>query len=228
MSLNRNTLKYIAILAMVSDHVALSFIPGDTLLYFLMRFIGRLTAPIMCFFISEGFYYTCSKWKYGVRLAAFALISQFAFTLFYNGSLNSLFFTQWSMIYTLLIGFCILCVYNKVSNKAIKWMAIAVLFAASALGDWMVFAPAFILCFHVLRDDNRKKYVTFSIIAAAMTAIGFAFDEIWHIGMFLVIPLLLLYDGSKGSDSRFHKWVFYVFYPLHLIVIAVFRWSLLG
>jgi len=228
MDLDRNTLKYIAIIAMLADHIAASFVPADTLLYFIMRFIGRLTAPIMCFFIAEGFHYTRSKWKYSARLAVFALVSQFAYTLFFDGELTSTFFTQWNMIYTLLVGFCMLLAYDKISSMALRWLVISALFIASTVGDWMVFAPAFILCFHVFRDNNRIKYATFVIIAAAMAALGFTFGEMWHIGIFLAIPLLLLYNGRKGSGYAVHKWAFYLFYPLHLLVIAIIRWPLLG
>ena len=79
--LNRNLLKYIAIIAMVLDHVAFLFIPPFSLSYQICRFIGKLTAPIMCYFLAEGYNYTSSKVKYGTRLLIFAIISQFAFSL---------------------------------------------------------------------------------------------------------------------------------------------------
>ena len=67
-NINRNALKYIAIVAMVSDHIAAALIPKETPPYFIMRLIGRLTAPIMCYFITEGFYHTRSRRNYGLRL----------------------------------------------------------------------------------------------------------------------------------------------------------------
>ncbi len=52
------TLKMIAILAMLIDHIAWAFVPTGTLLGQIMHIIGRITAPIMCYFIAEGYYHT--------------------------------------------------------------------------------------------------------------------------------------------------------------------------
>ena len=43
-----NTLKYIAILAMVIDHIAYAFVSSVTALSIVLHFIGRTTGPI-CF-----------------------------------------------------------------------------------------------------------------------------------------------------------------------------------
>ncbi len=52
------TLKIIAIIAMLIDHIAWAFVPTGTILGQVMHTIGRITAPIMSYFISEGFYHT--------------------------------------------------------------------------------------------------------------------------------------------------------------------------
>ncbi|MCS0543528.1 conjugal transfer protein TraX, partial [Aeromonas veronii] len=50
----------------------------------------------------------------------------------------------------------------------------------------------------------------------------------WHhayqIGIFLAIPLLLMYKGKRGRKSNLLKWGFYVFYPLHLIVLYIIKY----
>ena len=76
LKLNRTQLKYIAALAMLIDHIGAFFIPVTTPIGALCRIIGRLTAPIMCFFLAEGYEHTRSKLKYGIRLLIFALVSQ--------------------------------------------------------------------------------------------------------------------------------------------------------
>ena len=55
-----NELKLLAILAMTVDHIAWSLFPGYSMhpLALLMHAIGRLTCPIMCYFIAEGYHYT--------------------------------------------------------------------------------------------------------------------------------------------------------------------------
>jgi len=79
--LNSNHLKLIAISAMTIDHLTWAFFPGCQHVWyvFCLHIIGRLTAPIMWFFIAEGYHYTRSVKKYAERLLAFALISHFAY-----------------------------------------------------------------------------------------------------------------------------------------------------
>lgn len=224
-SLNRNILKYIAIVAMLTDHIAESFMKDYPAVYFLMRLIGRLTGPIMCFFIAEGYFYTRSKFKYGMRLGVFALISQFAYTYFHRGTILTIsLFTEWNVIFTFFIGFLVLLAYEKIINKPVKWITVGLLCAVSFFGDWMIIAPLWILCFFIFRDNKNKRFLVFSILAAAEVATCIPFmiryGEIWQAGVFLVIPLLWLYRGEKGSGNPVHKWVFYVFYPLHLFALG--------
>ena len=231
-SVNRNVLKYIAIAAMLSDHIAMLFMAEYPLIYFFMRLIGRLTAAIMSFFIAEGFYYTKSKYKYGMRLGIFALFSQFAYTFFENGTLLTYnLLTDWNVIFTLFIGFCVLLAYQKIINKPVRWIVIILLCAVSYFGDWMIIAPVWILCFYIFRDNKKKRIIVFSVLAAVEVASCIPFiishGEIWQIGIFLVIPLLLLYNGKKGSDSPIHKWAFYLFYPLHLLALGIIKWILI-
>ena len=214
---------------MLSDHVALLFLSEYPLIYSIMRFFGRLTAAIMCFFVAEGFYYTHSKYKYGMRLGIFALISQFAYTFFENGTIftNSL-FTEWNVIFTLFIGFCVLLTYEKIKNKPIKWCIIGLFCVVSYFGDWMIIAPLWILCFYIFRANRKKRFTAFGLLAAleVLSCIPFIISngELWQVGVFFVIPLLLLYNGKKGSNSNIHKWSFYVFYPLHLLVLGLIKW----
>ena len=231
--LSRNTLKYIAIIAMACDHAAMAFVPWDSPLYFVLRLIGRLTCAIMCFFVAEGFRYTRSKLKYGMRLGLFALISQPAYTFFSSGTLlTSELFTDWNVVYTLFIGFCVLLAYERIGSKAVKWIVIGLLCAASYFGDWMLIGPLWILCFYIFRDNKRRRFIVFGILAAIEVASCIPFiishGELWQVGVLLVIPLLLLYKGERGSGSPVHKWAFYLFYPLHLFVLGAIKWLLMG
>ena len=74
--MNRQQIKLLAIAAMTIDHIALVIVPSGSILYYVMRLIGRLTAPLMTFMLTEGYRYTRSRPKYLLRLVAFALISQ--------------------------------------------------------------------------------------------------------------------------------------------------------
>ena len=80
--INRNTLKYIVIVAMLIDHIAELFESSiDPTVYHIMRFIGRLTGPTMAFFLAEGAKYTRDIAKYQKRLAIFAAVSWLPFLI---------------------------------------------------------------------------------------------------------------------------------------------------
>lgn len=118
MKISRKTLKIIAIIAMVIDHTAYLFIRRADL-YFAMRTVGRLTAPIMCFFIAEGYKHTSSKLRYGLRLFIFAVLSQIPYTLAFNHGIITL--SEQSMIYTLFLGFAAIYIFDNVKNPILKW-----------------------------------------------------------------------------------------------------------
>jgi len=76
--LNAWQLKLIAIVAMVIDHLAFSFVPDGTFLAVAMHFIGRITGPTMFYFAVEGYHHTRNLNRYLFRLAAFAARSLYA------------------------------------------------------------------------------------------------------------------------------------------------------
>ncbi len=79
--LNTNGLKMIAIVTMTIDHIADLLYPASAVSFVpvILHIIGRLTAPIMWFFICEGFFYTHNLKKYLCRMFLFAVISHFAY-----------------------------------------------------------------------------------------------------------------------------------------------------
>lgn len=82
--LNRDTIKYLAILAMLLNHIANLFLTPGTLLCEIFLDIGYFTAITMCYFLVEGFHFTHSKRKYGQRLLLFAILSQVPFMLCFS------------------------------------------------------------------------------------------------------------------------------------------------
>lgn len=225
--LNRNQLKYIAIIAMVIDHIGAFFIPSSTIIYSICRFIGKLTAPLMCYFLVEGYNYTSSKSKYLVRLGIFAIISQFAFSLAMS---NKIFIFKFNMIFTLFICFLLLLSYEKIKNKLVKWIVILSLILISDFSDWGIFAPLWVLIFYLFKDKKSSQIGWYYIGTCFVMIIKYVImnNSGWDVilrqsGLFLFIPTVFLYNGKKGNNNNFNKWFFYIFYPLHLLVIALIR-----
>lgn len=219
--LNHDQLKYIAAAAMLADHIGAFLLPHAGAMYVLCRLIGRLTAPVMCYFLAEGFRYTASRQKYALRLALFAFLSQVPYA-FVNGGL---FESNLNVLFTLLIAFCMLAAYEAELRPPVKWGLIAALFLGSALGDWGLIAPLWVLLFYRFRGNIPRQMAAFACVAAVevfRTGIAGGFPgALWQLGMFLAIPLLLLYNGQRGRGGAFNKWFFYAFYPLHLLVIGL-------
>lgn len=83
--LNANQLKLLAVAAMVVDHcTAILFpaVPGA----WLLRLFGRLTAPVMCYFIAEGYAHTSNLRRYLGRLLLTAAVSHVPFVLCQGGA----------------------------------------------------------------------------------------------------------------------------------------------
>ena len=82
--LSANWIKLIAIIAMTIDHIAWLVFPGypSDVLPIVLHMIGRITCPIMCYFIAEGYHHTKNIAKYTQRLFVFAFISHFAYVFF--------------------------------------------------------------------------------------------------------------------------------------------------
>ncbi|MBQ1996059.1 MAG: conjugal transfer protein TraX, partial [Clostridia bacterium] len=154
MYLNRTQLKYIAAAAMLLDHIGMMFIPVSTPLGTLCRLAGRLTAPIMCMFIAEGFRYTKSKARYAARLLIFALISQ-PFYAFAHG--ETLMTSDLNMIFTLFLSFVMLCLFEKLENNLLKILAVSAIVVLSQFGDWGITAPLWVLGFYCFSKNKNKQ-----------------------------------------------------------------------
>lgn len=227
--LSGTELKYIAILAMVIDHIAYLFVPQGTVLYTVMRFIGRTTAPIMCFFISEGYHHTRNVKRYILRLAVFAAISQPAFTYCFHGRFFML--GSSSVITTLLLALLTVCALNSERlPEAYKLPAILLLMYVSRRCDWGYTAILFTLAFEIGRGGTAKRriigYSAAAFVIMCIDAVKvfikapeFIMSKIPVFGVFVPSLLLLAYNGERGGGKR-TKWVFYIFYPAHLLVLG--------
>ena len=121
--LTSNAIKIIGIVSMTIDHTALIFFPRYSLdiPVLFMHVIGRLTAPIMMFFIVEGYYHTRNLKKYLFRLFVFAIISHFAYAIAFGKSFipfRETVFDQTSVLWSLGLGLLALAVYktDKIKN----------------------------------------------------------------------------------------------------------------
>ena len=233
--LNRNQIKYIVIVAMLIDHIAWAFVPTASALGQIMHFIGRLTGPTMAYFLVEGYTHTRNVKKYAIRLGIFALISWLPFTFFEYGTLpividdgRPLFIPAFGVIYTLFLSLLAVWFWDKGNcSELAKVLGVAVLCVLSIVGDWPVYDVLYALFFFVFRDDLKKKWAAYCLLSASFLVGALAYGEYFQIGVFMVpVFIEFCYNGEGGSRKSIHKWFFYIFYPAHLLVLAVLKMML--
>lgn len=234
------TLKIIAIIAMLIDHIAWAFVPTGTILGQVMHTIGRITAPIMSYFISEGFYHTHNVKKYALRLGIFAIISHIPYYYFMNGQLPISFANgfqfkiQTSVIYTLLLGLISLIIWNSEKiDKKLKILLIILICIIAIPGDWSFITVLWILFFGMNHNNFSDQVSSFTIISIPIIVSPLLmllnnyndwYKQIFHIGILLAIPLLKQYNGKPGGNKN-SKWFFYIFYPLHLLILGLIKYE---
>ena len=233
-------IKLIAIIAMTIDHIAWLIYPGypKEILPIVLHIIGRITCPIMCYFIAEGYHYTKDINRYTKRLFLFALISHFAYVFasmefvdwksfipFYYGSILN----QTSVMWSLAWGLVMLRVVNSpnIKRNTVKIRLVILICFITFPSDWSCVASLCILAFGTNRGKikTQMQWMIF-YVAIYSTVYFFAIDKIYgllQMAVVVSIPIIMLYNGQRGNSRKINniiKWLFYVYYPLHLFVIG--------
>lgn len=235
--LNRDVIKYIAMLTMLLNHISTIFMESGSFLSEFFLDIGYFTAITMCFFLVEGYQYTHSKKAYAIRLLLFALISEVPYCLAFTQD-GIIGFEGLNMMFTLLICFGILVVFERTSNNGLRFTYVLFSIILSLFCSWAILAPIFTLLFIWSKGSDKKIKLSF-IIAMLVFA---AFNLAGGIGRFSVttnilyalgsivgtglsgIVIVYLYNGKRMEKGRvFSKWFFYWFYPVHLLILGLIR-----
>lgn len=235
--LNANQLKLIAIAAMTLDHLTWTLFPGYSTEWFVILFhiIGRLTAPVMWFFIAEGYHYTHNVKKYAGRLFLLAAISHFAYNFCFGISFipcQTTIFNQTGVVWSLAWGLVLLYIHDKKAWN--PWLKIGITILICLItfpSDWSCIATMAILAIGTNRGNFKKQMAHMMLWTMMYAIVYFIFiDKVYAvIQLFtcLTIPLLRLYNGKRGSFKGMGK-LFYVYYPLHLFICGVIRVLLWG
>lgn len=235
--LTSNQLKLIAIIAMTLDHLVWTLFPGyDTRWFVLLaHIIGRLTAPIMWYFIAEGYHYTRNVKKYGIRLFTLAVISHFAYNFCFGipfVPMQTSVFNQTGVVWSLAWGLVLLWIFD---NEQIKdWqkcLAIPLVCLITFPSDWSCIAAIAVLFIGTNRGNFKAQMIWMMVWTVVYAAVYFFFiDKLYaliQLGTCLAIPLLRLYNGQRGTWKGMGK-LFYAYYPAHLIICGILRILLWG
>lgn len=242
--LDSNMIKLIAIVAMTADHIAWMLFPGypSGIVPITLHIVGRVTCPIMCYFIAEGYHYTKDINKYTFRLFLFAFISHFAYVFasasfadprsfipFYYGDVLN----QTSVMWSLAWGLVMLRVVDsrRIRHSAVKILLVVLICLVSFPSDWSCIASLCILAFGTNRGNFKLQMRWMVFYVAIYSAVYFfALDKLYglmQMAVVLAIPILMMYNGQRGRNRRVNKimkWAFYIYYPLHLTIIGAIQY----
>jgi hypothetical protein len=214
--LNGVQLKWIALITMLIDHTAHVLVEPWSPLYLGMRLAGRLAFPLYSFLLVEGFVHTRDVNRYLGRLGLFALLSELPFD-WMNGGLS---FASQNVFFTLFLGLLALRGYVVLQNRnlpsaAYLWCAGMCALAWGMRTDYGWAGVALICFLYRFRENILWKTVS----GYATLMFGVNEMEVTALASFL---LMKWYNGQKGRSRL--KWGFYLFYPLHLFILAALRY----
>lgn len=218
-------LKRIALVSMTLDHfgaivlepfldTGFSFVLFNktlyiiSLLYWLCRLVGRIAFPLYGFSLVQGFIHTSNRWKYGLRLFIFALISQPFFSLALNDAWFSL--KNLNIFFTLALALVTLAGFESFKNQSIV-LRFGLVLASAALAelsgmDWGWLGISIIFGIYYFRLQP---------IYALLVVIVFG-------AMQITAPLSALFiERYNGQKGKVNKYFHYIYYPLHL---GLFVW----
>lgn len=236
-----STLKIIAIVSMLIDHVGAGIIGRylskmglenlvigsgtyeqmvewlteygtPFLAYFYARILGRIAFPIFCFLLVEGYFKTKNVNKYLCRLGLFALLSEIPFDLFAYGT--AFYFGYQNVFFTLFIGLAVLIALDYALNmNGKKTTRYLIGFVAVVVGC---------LAALVLQTDYNAYGIICIVVLYLFhnnkrnqTIAGcavFALEVTAPLAFFAIWR----YNGERGLKM---KYFFYAFYPVHLLII---------
>ena len=218
-------LKLFAMIFMVMDHLYTYLnMRGGLEIPIWFGYIGKISAPIFFYLIVEGFFHTRNRNKYMLRLFSFGAIMIGVDLLL--GIHNNIFLSL-----GLSVALMNMIEFGKKSERYRLSIIFSILIGLLAVvTEASIYGVIVTLIFYFLRNKKGWMafvYTVFSILPL-LSAISmgpdfleaiFLWDYQWM--MFLAIPFILLYNGELGFNNKFTKWMFYLFYPLQLIIIVL-------
>ena len=231
------SLHIMAMAFMLCDHLWGTIVQGNDWL----TCIGRLTFPLYAFMIVEGYFHTKNLKKYVCRLLLFAVVSEIPFNL----AMGSRVFypIHQNVLWSFLISIGLIHWNEKVKEKQI-WKQILVCVASVCIGyiggiiTFVDFYNAGIFMVLVFYYFRSKKWWCYILQFVCMWYINFEmlggfsyevdiFGQTHFIArqgfaMLALIPIWM-YKGEQGYHNKTMQYIYYTFYPLHLLILGIIK-----
>ena len=183
--------------------------------YLVLRKIGRIAFPIFCFLLVEGFVHTSNVKKYAMRLACFALLSEIPFDLAFQSKVFG--WEYQNVFFTLFLGLVAMMGHRYIEEKIWQnkmlctFLQIVVWAICAGIAELLHtdYAALGVLCIILLYELRERRFMQVII-----GCILFVDNRTAMFGFLLT----LFYKGARGIKL---KYVFYLFYPVHLLILYV-------
>lgn len=204
---------------------------ASNFIVYYMPMIGRMAFPIFCFLLVEGFTHTKNRKKYLFLLTIFAFISEIPFDMAFFHSLSStninfpFYFNYQNVYFTLALGMLMMIIIDSIKQKYLKLhkentglilqflTILAIAYIAELIKcDYGYIGIFYIATFYLFKSNRLLQVLSMLIIYFATTSIP-------PISIWFTAVIILLYNGQHGKLRL--KYLFYVFYPTHLILLYV-------
>ncbi len=214
--LTGNQLKIFALICMTLDHAGMLIFDQ----YLIFRYIGRLAMPIFAFMIAEGCRHTKSRFRYLITIAVVAALCQGVYWIVDRSLMQCI-------LVTFTLSILLIYALDNAARKRTFFSGCILAAAFVAVCYITVFLPGKAPGFHV-------DYGFFGVMLPAAIYIGRTKEEklfaagVCMVGIalnlgyvqwfsFLSLPILYLYGGKRGKARL--KYLFYIYYPLHLAIL---------
>lgn len=226
-----NSLKILACICMVIDHIGFFLFPN---LIFL-RVIGRIAFPIFAYLIAKGCIYTRNKLKRFLSILILGLICEPLLILL--GSPGNILLT---FSLSILLIYLYMSIIKSYKDRNMTIFVKLILFFALLIGVYYIdyfypldyrfmgiITPLIIIVFSLEIYDVKNKQLMvyrryFDILSLflSLTLVIYSMNYILQVASYLSLGVIFLYNHQKGKYNL--KYLFYGFYPLHLLVIYIF------
>ena len=237
--ISATTLRLLALLLMLLDHLWATIIPGNNW----MTYVGRLAYPIFAFQLVEGYFHTSDRKRYQKRLLIAALVSEIPFNLMMMSS--PIFPFHQNVMFTLLLGLRAMDALEllrqqrtkKALGRCLLRLAACCILAVLGFVDYGFTGLLTILLFYVFRGFPLARlgqligmvllHIVFFEGQFIPLSLGSKVFELPTQG-FAVLSLIpiWLYNGEKGRGGKTLQYGCYLFYPLHMLILCGIRFLL--
>ena len=224
--LPQEVLKLIACITMLIDHFGYAIVPrlaiaNAEVICDICRTIGRLSFPIYCFLLAEGMRHTHNPGKYILRLAIGILLAELPYDLMCYGEFN---WVSQNVMATLTLGAVMLLCMQKTQKS---WLKVILILPFALLADLtksnygaggIVMIAVFGLFDQPLLQTVALFMVNWQLLPSAGVIIFGVILRIQLLATLAMVPIGL-YSGKKLTCSKAVHWGFYLFYPVHILLL---------